>query len=86
MKESRWMELPRIVAVGGGVLKDLPQICSRLHLEGRALIITGPHTRNVMANAIEDLLEPEGYRPDILICTASRLEAADRAEVAARES
>ena len=84
--ESRWMELPRIVAIGSGVLQELPQICSRLHLQGQALIITGPHTRNVMANAIQDLLEPEGYRTEILICSASRLEEVDRAENAARES
>ncbi|MCK7535536.1 MAG: hypothetical protein MZV63_33405 [Marinilabiliales bacterium] len=26
---SRWMELPRIVAVGSGVILELPEICSR---------------------------------------------------------
>jgi glycerol-1-phosphate dehydrogenase [NAD(P)+] len=80
------MELPRIVAVGSGVIQELPQICSHLHLQERALIITGPHTQNVMAKTIQGLLEPHGYQPETLICTASRLEEVDRAERAARES
>ncbi len=79
------MELPRIVAVGSGVIQELPQICSSLNLEGRALIITGPHTQNVLGKTIKDLLEPEGIDPEILICTASRMEEVDRAESRARE-
>ena len=84
--ESRWMELPRIVAIGSDVLQELPQICCRLHLPDQALIITGPHTQNVMADAIRDLLEPEGYHTETHICTASRLEEVDRAVMVARQS
>lgn len=79
------MELPRIVAVGSGVIQELPQICTGLHLGGRALIITGPHTKDVLGKTILGLLEPEGLQPEMLICTASRLEEVDRAESAARE-
>lgn len=79
------MELPRIVAVGSGVLLELPDICSRLRLLGRALIVTGPRTRDVMGKAIFELLETAGYEPETLICSASKLEEVDRAEGLARE-
>jgi len=79
------MELPRIVAVGSGVIQELPEICSRLRLLGRALIITGPRTLDVMGKAIFELLEECGYGPETLICSASKLEEVDRAERLARE-
>jgi glycerol-1-phosphate dehydrogenase [NAD(P)+] len=85
MVGSRWMELPRIVAVGSGVILELPEICSCLHLKGRALIVTGPHTQDVMGKAISKLLEDDGYQPETLICSASKLEEVDRAEHLARE-
>jgi len=79
------MELPRIVAVDSGVIRELPEICTSLHLKGRALIITGPHTQDVMGKAIFGLLEERGYQPETLICCASKLEEVDRAERLARE-
>jgi glycerol-1-phosphate dehydrogenase [NAD(P)+] len=79
------MELPRIVAIGSGALLEVPEICASLHLKGRALIITGPHTEHVMGKAIFDLLEDGGYEPVTLICTASKLEEVDRAELLAGE-
>ncbi len=79
------MELPRIVAVGSGMMLELPEICSRLRLSGRALIITGPHTLDVMGKSIFGLLEERGYQPEALICSASKLEEVDRAERLARE-
>ena len=79
------MELPRIVAVGSGAILELPEICSSLHLKGRALIITGPRTHDVMGKAIFKLLEDGGYQPETLICSASKLEEVDRAEHLARE-
>ena len=79
------MELPRIVAVGSGAILELPQICSYLHLKGRGLIVTGPHTEEAVGKSIFKLLEEGGFQPQTLICTASKLEEVDRAEVMARE-
>ncbi|VVB72877.1 Glycerol-1-phosphate dehydrogenase [NAD(P)+] [uncultured archaeon] len=80
MARSRWMELPRKVAVGSGVLLELPDICIDLKLQPRALIITGPHTQNVVGKAIFELLEDSGLMPETLICSASKMEEVDRAE------
>ena len=67
------------------MMLELPEICSRLRLSGRALIITGPHTLDVMGKSIFGLLEERGYQPEALICSASKLEEVDRAERLARE-
>lgn len=85
MVGSRWMELPRIVAVGNNALAELADICSSLHLKRRALIVTGPHTGDVMGKTISSLLEESGYEPQMLISSASRLEEVDRAEALCRE-
>ena len=85
MTGSRWMELPRIVAVGSGAILELPQICSYLHLVGPGLIVTGPHTDDVVGKAIFQLLDKGGHQPQTLVCTASKLDEVDRAEAMARE-
>ena len=50
------MELPRKVAVGSGVILELPEICADLKLAPRVLIVTGPNTQDVVGKAIFDLL------------------------------
>lgn len=79
------MELPRIVAVGSGALLELPEICSYLHLKGPGLIITGPHTDDVVGKRILSLLEEEGFQTQTLVSSDSKLEEVDRAEAVARE-
>jgi glycerol-1-phosphate dehydrogenase [NAD(P)+] len=74
------MELPRIVALGSGVIQELPEICSSLHLAKNALIVTGPNTQGVMGKTIHALLEERGYEVETIICSASKLEEVDRAE------
>jgi len=82
---SRWMELPRKVAVGSGVVLEIPDICASLSLRPRALIVTGPNTDDVVGKAIFELLKDGGYQPKTLITSASKMEEVDRAERMARE-
>jgi len=79
------MELPRKVAVGSGVVLELPEICADLKLEPRALIITGPHTDDVVGKAIFKMLEDGGFQPETLITSASKMEEVNRAERLGRE-
>ncbi len=79
------MELPRIVAVGSGVILELPEICAQLPLKRCGLIITGPHTDDVVGKAIFELLDDGGFQPETLVCSASKLEEVDRAERLAGE-
>ena len=80
------MELPRIVALGSGVIQELPEICSSLHLAKKALIVTGPNTQGVMGKTIHSILEGRGYGVETIICSASKLEEVDRAERLCRET
>ena len=79
------MELPRIVALGSGVIQELPEICSSLHLPKKALIITGPNTQGILGKTIHSLLEERGYGIKTIICSASKLEEVDRAERLCRD-
>jgi glycerol-1-phosphate dehydrogenase [NAD(P)+] len=80
------MELPRRVVVDSGAVMEISEICSDLKLKGRALIITGPKTRDVIGTEISDILDQAGYQPEILVARASRLDEVDRAEAAASEA
>jgi glycerol-1-phosphate dehydrogenase [NAD(P)+] len=79
------MELPRKVAVGSGVISELPEICADLKLDPRVLIITGPNTQDVVGKSIFNLLVDGGFRPETLVCSASKMEEVNRAENLARE-
>lgn len=80
------MELPRIVAVGSGVIRELPDICLQLHLPGPALIIAGPRTHDVIGKTISDLLEERDYEFQTIVCSASKLEEVDRVKILAHET
>lgn len=73
------------MAVGGGVVLEIPDICASLSLRPRALIVTGPNTEEVVGKAIYELLKDGGYQPETLIASASKMEEVDRAERLARE-
>ncbi len=79
------MELPRKVAVGSGVIYELSEICADLKLQPKSLIVTGQNTLEIVGREISDLLEKDGFKPDILVGRASRLEEVDRVEAKARE-
>jgi glycerol-1-phosphate dehydrogenase [NAD(P)+] len=79
------MELPRKVAVGSGAILELAEICADLKLKSRALIITGPNSLGIAGNSVHDILNEGGFKPEILISRASKLEEVDRAEAQARE-
>jgi len=79
------MELPRKVAVGNGIILEIPGICADLKLGPRALIITGPNTQDIVGKIIFELLHDSGFQPETLITSASKTEEVDRAERLCRE-
>lgn len=83
MMKVKWMELPRKIVVGRGVVTELAEVCTSLRLKGRAMIVTGPNTLEVTGKYISELLAQ--FEPIIHISSTSGLEEVDRAETAARE-
>jgi glycerol-1-phosphate dehydrogenase [NAD(P)+] len=79
------MELPRRVVLDSGAVQEISEICSDLKLKGRALIITGPNTRDVIGTEISGILDSAGCQPEMLVARASRLDEVDKAEKAAAD-
>jgi len=58
--KHHWMQLPREVIVGEGVIERVAEISRRLGFTESALIITGHKTHDVAGKIVEETLEKEG--------------------------
>ncbi len=58
-----YMQLPREVIVGNGVLNRVTEVTQRLNLKGVALIISGTRSYEVAGKQVYDLLEQAGMDP-----------------------
>lgn len=58
-----YMQLPREVIVGNGVLNRVAEVTQRLNLKGVALIISGTRSYEVAGRHVYDLLEHAGMEP-----------------------
>ena len=69
---AKWMQLPRDVLVGHGVLEEVGYVCRDLKLKGNALIVTGSTTRDIAGRRVSDLLESAGSSAEtVLTCKAT---------------
>jgi glycerol-1-phosphate dehydrogenase [NAD(P)+] len=67
-----YMQLPREVIVGKGVLTRIPEVTQRLNLSGSALIIAGEKSYEIAGKTVQALLKPTGIAVDtLLVETAS---------------
>jgi glycerol-1-phosphate dehydrogenase [NAD(P)+] len=62
-----YMQLPREVIVGNGVLNRVTEVTHRLNLKGVALIISGTRSYEVAGKEVYDLLEQAGMDPYALL-------------------
>ncbi len=63
---SKWkaMELPRSVVIGHGALGELGNVCARLKLGRRALVVEDGITRKVAGEAAGEILHGKGLKVD----------------------
>ena len=80
--KSKWMQLPRDVVIGHGVLEQIPAVCEDLSLRKSVLIISGDQTRDVAGKRVEALLSGS-YDTATLIAGGDPLETIKKAEAAA---
>jgi glycerol-1-phosphate dehydrogenase [NAD(P)+] len=59
-----YMQLPREVIVGKGVICRVPEVVNRLNLKGGALIVSGPISYKIAGSAVYDILEDAGFSVD----------------------
>lgn len=69
---AKWMQLPRDVLVGHGVIDEIGDVCRDLKLKGSALIVTGSTTLDLAGRRVASLLETAGSSAEsILTCRAT---------------
>ncbi|WP_011305330.1 NAD(P)-dependent glycerol-1-phosphate dehydrogenase [Methanosarcina barkeri] len=72
---AKWMQLPRDVLVGHGVLEEIGDVCRDLKMKGNALIVTGSTTNNIAGKRVSNLLESAGCSAEmVLTCKATKEE------------
>ncbi len=64
--KHHWMQLPREVVVGEGVIELVAEIFQRLGFTESALIITGSKTEEVAGKTVRAILESEGLKVETL--------------------
>lgn len=59
--KSKTTELPRIIKVGHGVINETGKVAKNLHLESPALIVSDEITKKIAGDAVQAILQDEGY-------------------------
>jgi len=83
--KSKWMQLPRDVLVGHGVLGQLPQVCADLSLGDSVLVVTGQHTLRVAGDRVLKLLS-RNYETRTFLAEEISPASIAEAEAEAREA
>lgn len=64
--KSKWMQIPRDVVAGHGVIKQIPDIITDLGINGNILVLSGPNTmKTTGARVIEYLKERTVYSSEV---------------------
>jgi glycerol-1-phosphate dehydrogenase [NAD(P)+] len=71
--KHHWMQLPREVIVGEGVIERVAEISNRLGFTSSALIVTGSRTWHVAGKTVKAILEDDGLKVETLIVESATL-------------
>ena len=86
-EKVKWMQLPREVLVGHGVLGEIGHVCRHLGLRGGAIVVTGAlHTRKIAGERVVELLVDSGYEVQLAEVRAISPATIKRVEEIAKES
>ncbi len=83
--KNKWMELPRIVDVGHGVIHDTGKVCKDLKLNGNGLIVAGSSTLQAAGKIAALSLQEADYDVDMIVVETPSLEEVMNVENKARE-
>ncbi|MCK5109373.1 MAG: iron-containing alcohol dehydrogenase, partial [Methanosarcinales archaeon] len=85
-KSQKWMQLPRNIAIGHGIIADTGRMCTELKLGHHSLVVTGRKTREIAGVAVADILATDGFATDIVIVTNADQENIDTTITAAENA
>ncbi len=71
--KNKWMQLPRTVVVGHGVISDTGKVCKDLKLNGSALIVAGGSTLKAAGKTVAVSLEDSGFDVNVAIVDSPTL-------------
>ncbi|MDD4498303.1 MAG: iron-containing alcohol dehydrogenase, partial [Methanosarcinaceae archaeon] len=81
---EKWMQLPRDVLIGHGVIESIGSVCKDLKLRGNALIVTGKTTKDVAGKKVRDLLKDSGNNAEMVLTSSPTMEEVERVREIAR--
>ncbi len=84
-EKSKWMQLPREIYAGHGVLSNLGEMCRRFGFEGNALIVTGERSYEVAGKRSKEILEDSGFTVDVLLTGPATLDNLEKVKEKARD-
>ncbi|HEY9204737.1 MAG TPA: NAD(P)-dependent glycerol-1-phosphate dehydrogenase [Candidatus Methanoperedens sp.] len=83
--KNKWMQLPRTVVVGHGVINDTGKVCKDLKLNGSSLIVAGKSTLRAAGKIAGASLEDAGFDVNVAIVKNPTLDEVDKVRKHARE-
>ncbi|VVB84374.1 Glycerol-1-phosphate dehydrogenase [NAD(P)+] [uncultured archaeon] len=84
--KNKWMQLPRNVVVGHGVISDTGKVCKDLKLNGNALIVAGSSTLHAAGKTVQVTLEDAGFSVDVAIVADPTLDEVMKVEKISNEA
>jgi glycerol-1-phosphate dehydrogenase [NAD(P)+] len=79
--KNKWMQLPRNVVVGHGVINDTGKVCKDLKLNGNALIVAGATTLRKAGKTVSVSLEDSGFNVNTMIIEKPTLDEVKKVEM-----
>ena len=79
---SRWMQFPRDVVIGHGVLSQLPAVCTDLRLGSSVMIVSGSHTMEMAGRQVIAGMEKD-HRVRSFVADSISMDVIRQAEEAA---
>ncbi len=65
-EKVKWMQLPRDVLIGHGVLEEISRVCKHLGVRKKAVIVTGVHhTKKIAGEKVLEILSEAGYEVNL---------------------
>ncbi|CAG0989085.1 MAG: NAD(P)-dependent glycerol-1-phosphate dehydrogenase [Candidatus Methanoperedens sp.] len=84
--KNKWMQLPRNVVVGHGVIDETGKVCKDLKLNGCTLIVAGATTLKKAGKTVKVSLEDSGFNVDTTVVEKPTLEEVRKVENLASEA
>ena len=66
-EKSKWMQLPREIYAGHGVLEKIGEMCRRFGFGESTVIVTGERSLHVAGKRTVEILEEYGFTPEIIL-------------------